>query len=145
MAQMGLCTFLNAHFQVNGIAYDVHLNRIEVVEQVTIVPIVVANGIIVFLQAFVHLFLVVDVTFFHTQGGIQVVGSYYGITYPCDVSQIVALSFVQFHKDIHMLFIDSPYGVFQNGSVAITQFVVFIDECLLGFIVTFWSKFLGFE
>ena len=44
-----------------------------------------------------------------------------------------------------MVFVDGPYGVFQDGCVAIAQLVVFVDECLLGLFVTFGGVLLGLE
>ena len=142
---MCLCTLLNAHLKVDAVAYDVNLGRLQVIEQVTVVPVVVAYGIFVLLQAFVHEFLVIDVTFSHTEGMIQIVAGDDGITDPCDVAQVVALTFFHLDKDVDVVLVDGPYGVFQNGCVAVAQFVILVDERLLGFIVTLRGIFLGLE
>ena len=44
-----------------------------------------------------------------------------------------------------MLIVDSPYRVFEDGGIAITQFVVLLYQHLLSFVVAFRGKLLGFE
>ena len=145
MADVCLCALLDAHFEVDGVAYDVYLNRVEVVEQVTVVPVVVTHGVVVLREAFLHLLLVVDVAFLHAQGLVEVVAGDDGIAYPRDVAQVVLLAFVDFDEDIDVFLVDSPYGVFEDGSVAIAQLIVFLDEGLLGLVVAFGGVLLGFE
>ena len=67
MADMCLLSLTDTHFKVDAVAHDIHLCRVELIEQVTIVPVVVTYGIIVFRQALLHEFLVVDVATLHTQ------------------------------------------------------------------------------
>ena len=142
---MCLCAFLDTHLEVDGVAYDVDLGRLQVIEQVTIIPIVVANGVIVLREALVHELLVVDVTLLHAQCGVQIVGSDDGIAHPRDVTQVVALTFVQTDKHVDMLVVDGPYGVFDDGGIAVTQFVILIDEGFLGLFVAFGGELLGLE
>ena len=145
MTDMSLCSFLDTHLEVDGVAYDVDLDGIEVIEKVTIVPIVVTNGIVVFLEALVELLLVIDVTFLHAQGGIQIVCGDYGITHPCNITQIVALAFFNLDKDIDVLLVDSPYGVFQDSSIAVSHLVILVDKHFLGLVIALWCKFLGLK
>ena len=142
---MCLSAFLNAHLEVDGVAHDVDLDGIEVIEQVTIVPIVVTDGVIVFPQALVEQLLVIDVTFFHAQGCVQIVCGNYGIAHPGDVTDVVALSLFQLDIDIDMFFVDSPYGIFQDSSIAVSQLVILVDKCFLGFVVTLGREFLGLK
>ena len=44
-----------------------------------------------------------------------------------------------------MLFVDSPHGVFQDGHVAIAQFVVLVNEGILSLSVALVGKLLSFE
>ena len=44
-----------------------------------------------------------------------------------------------------MLVVNSPYGIFENGHITITQLIILVDKCFLGFGVTFVGKFLGLE
>ena len=57
----GLFAFVDAHFVVDAVAIDVYFDGVEVEKQVTIVLIEFGYGVIVFVQAFVQLFQVVDV------------------------------------------------------------------------------------
>ena len=65
MTDMSLCTLLDAHLQVDAVTYDIDFGGFQLVEQVTIVPIVVTYGIVIFREAFLHQLLVVDITFLH--------------------------------------------------------------------------------
>ena len=145
MADMSLCTFLDTHLEVDRVAYDVDFSRFKVIEQVTVVPIVVANGIVVFLQAFVELLLVINITFLHAQRSVQIVCRNHGVAHPGNVTQIIALSFFQFDIDVDVFLINSPYGVFQDGSVTKTQLVILVDKSLLSLVITLWCELLWFE
>ena len=145
MADVSLCALGDTHLKVDAVADDVHLDRVVVIEQVTIVPIVVANGVLVFREAFLQLLLVVHVTLLHTERAVQPVGGHDGVTHPRDVTQEIALTLIDLYIDIDVLIVDGPHGVFQDGGIAVAQFVVLVDKCRLGFIVTLRSKLLRLE
>ena len=111
MADVSLRTFLDAHLKVDGVTDDVHLCRLQVIEQVTVVPVVVAYGVFILRESLVHQFLVVDVAFLHAQCFVQVVAGDNGITYPRNVAQVVALSFIHLNVDVDMLLVKGPYRV----------------------------------
>ena len=145
VADVCLRSFLDAHLEVDGVANDVDFRGFEVVEQVTIVPIVVTYGVLVLRKAFLHLFLIVDVAFLHAQRTVEIVAGDDGVTHPRDITQVVALAFVNLDEDVDVVLVDGPHGVFQNSCVTIAQFVIFIDECLLGLLITFGGVLLGLE
>ena len=93
MRDVCLGTFLNTHFQVDGVTNYIDLRRIKLVEEVSVVPVQVTYGIIIVLQAFVHELLVIYVALLHAKHGLQDVCLIYGITNPCDITEIVFLSF----------------------------------------------------
>ena len=67
MIDVSLRSFLNTHFQVDAVAHNVHLSRLEIIKDVTVVPIVVTYGILVFGKSLVHVLLIVDVALLHAQ------------------------------------------------------------------------------
>ena len=145
LIDMSLRTLLDTHLKVDGVAYNIDLGRLQVVEQVTIVPVVVAHGIFVFRQTLIHQLLVIDVALPHAQYGIQIIGCYNRITYPSDITNKILLSLFYLHKDVHMLLIVVPYGVFENNSITETKFVILVDKSLLGLVIALLSEFLGLE
>ena len=145
MAQMGLCSLEDAHFQVYRVANDVDLYRVYAREHVAVVVVVVMHGIVVLDQTFVQQLLVVHVARLHVQHLVQTVGSDDGVAHPGDVAQVVALSFLNLHQYVDVLLVVVPDRVFQNGHVAVAQLVVFVDECLLGFGIAFRREFLRLQ
>ena len=67
----GLVVFLDTHFEVDGVAVDVHFHGSEVVEDVAVVVIHIANGVVVFVESFIEQALVVDVATLHLQHVLQ--------------------------------------------------------------------------
>ena len=65
MTDMCLCALLDTHLEIDGVANDVHLNGVKVVKKITIVPVIVAYGILVLREALLHVLLVIDIAFFH--------------------------------------------------------------------------------
>ena len=133
-ADMSLRALLNAHFQVDAVADDVHFGRLQVVEQVTVVPVEVAHGVVVLRESLVHVLLVVDVAFLHAQHIGQMVGVVDGVSHPSDVPQIVFLPLVHLYIYIDVLVVEVPDAVFQNGGIAVSVLVVFVNQVLFVFL-----------
>ena len=139
-ADMRLRSFKYAHLEVDRVAHDVHFSRVELIKQVSVVPILITYGIVVFREAFLHQLLVIHVTLFHSKDIAQsrpvahAIGRINGIAHPRDVAQVVFLTFVHFHIDVHMLVIVVPNTIFHNDSIAESVFVVFVDKVLLVFL-----------
>ena len=74
MADVSLVALHDTHFEVDRVADDVYLCRLQVIEQITIVPILITHGILIFRESFVHEFLVIDITFLHAEQTAQIVG-----------------------------------------------------------------------
>ena len=143
--EVGLRTFRHTHLHIDGVVVDIDFHGLDVREHVTVVVIVVTSGIIVFFQTLVHVLLVIHVTFLHAQHGIQVVGGYHGVSHPGDVTDIVFVTFVEFHIDIHVLVVVGADGVNEDGGIAESQLVVFLDKGLLGFLIAFVGELLRLE
>ena len=145
MADVCLYAFGDTHLQIDAVTHDVHLGRLQLVEQVTVVPIQVAHGIVILGEAFVEQFLVVHITFLHAQRLTQLVGGINGVAHPCDVADEILTSLVHLHIHIHMLLVVVPNAVGQDGGITVTIFIVFLYQILLVFLPPFRGKLLRLE
>ena len=95
------------------------------------VIIEVGCSIFVFGNSLLKKLLIVHIALFHPQDTVQLQCGINRVAHPGDVAEVVFLPFVTLHIDINMLRVYVPNAVFQNGSIAITIFIVFLDEVLL--------------
>ena len=72
-------------------------------------------------------------------------GRIQSITYPRYIAQIIFLSFINLHEDIHGAVIIRFDAVFYNHGIAITQLVVLIDDQLFVCLEVFFHELLGTE
>ena len=143
--EVGLRTFRHAHLYIDGVVVDIDFYGLNVREHVTVVVIVVTSGIIVIFQTLVDVLLVIHVTLLHAQHGIQVVGGHHGVTYPGDVADIILVTFVELHIHIYMLVVVVADRVNEDGGIAESQLIVFLDEGLLGFLIALVGELLRLE
>ena len=148
---MSLRTLRDTHLQINAVANDVHLDGIELIKQITVVPIGIAHSIFVLGESLVQLLLVVDVTFLHTENIGQSlyvahpIGRIHRVAYPRDVADEVFLAFVHLHIDVDMLRVDVPHAILDDDGIAETVFVVFINEFLLIFLPAVGRELLSLQ
>ena len=145
VADAGLRTFGDTHFQVDRVTVNVYFHRIEAVEHISTIIVVVTDCIFIVRDTVVQQLLVIYITAFHAELFVQQVRRIYCVTYPGDVTKVIFLSFVDFHVDIYRLFIVRRYTVYYNLCVTVTQLVIFIDDFLFVFFVTFIDELLGTE
>ena len=131
MRDVSLWSFLYAHFQVYGVSHHIDFNRLQVIEQIAIVPVSVANSILILSQTLIEQLLVIHVTFSHAEQGGKVVGTVHRITHPCDVTHIVFLSLVELEIYVNVLLVIGSNAVFQYDSITITQFIILVEQVLL--------------
>jgi len=132
---MRLLSLVYTHLQIDGVSHDVHFRRLQVIEEVTVVPVVVSHGILVFAQSLVEQLLVVDVALLHAEHTAEVVCGEHGVSHPRDIADIVFLSFVYLDIYVHVLRVVCPHAVVENLGVAVAQLIVFVDELLFAFLV----------
>ena len=148
---MSLRSFCDAHLQIDAIAHHVHFHGVELIEQITIVPIGITHGVLVLGEALVQMLLVVDITLLHVEDVAQAhyvaytIGRINRVAHPCDVADVVLPAFVDFHIDVDMLRIGIPHAVLKDNGIAITVFIVFLDELLLVFLPTLGGELLRLE
>ena len=148
---VGLRTFPNAHFEVDGVAFGLDFYWFQPMEEITIVPIEGSDGIVVVREAFSQQFLVIDIAFFHIENIAQSwniahsVSRINRVSDPRNVTQVVFRALIDLHIHVHVLRIDRPHAVFDNDGIAETQFVVFLDEFFLVFLPTVGRELLGFQ
>ena len=145
MADVSLSAFDNPHLKVDRVAHDVDLGRLQVVEQVTAVPVLVAHGVLVFRQSLVHQLLVVHVALLHAEDAAQIVGREHRIAHPCYVADVVFLAFIHLYEYVDVLGVYVPHAVAHDVCVAVTQLVILVDKVLLVFLVTLGRVLLRFQ
>ena len=150
-ADVGLRSFCDAHLQVDAIANDVHFDGVELIEQITVVPVGIAHGVLVLGESLVQVLLVVDVALLHVEDVAKAlyiahtIGWINRVTHPCDVANEVLPTFVDLYVDVHMLRVDIPHAVLKDNGIAVAVFVIFLDELLLVFLPALGSKLLGLK
>ena len=139
-ADMSLRTFRDTHLQIDAVANDVHLDGVELIEQITVVPIGITHGVFILCESLVEVLLVVDVAFLHTENVGQSlyvahpIGWIHRVAHPRDVADEVFLTLVHLHIDVDVLRVDVPHAVLDDDGIAEAVFVVFLDEFLLIFL-----------
>ncbi len=127
---------ITPHLEGNAVALDVFLYGHESEEEVAIVEIDVAHGVVIFAGAFVKQLLVVDIARVYAEHIVQHLGRIHGVAHPVDVADIVF--FALFHLKIHIDFavVIFHHAVFHDACVAIAEFVILVDDpCLVVLIV----------
>ena len=115
-----MLTLNDAHFQVYGVAHDIDLCGMQLVKEVTIVPVVVAHGILIVYKSLVEQLLVVNISFLHAQHTVQVVCGIYGVAHPSDVAQEIFLAFIYLDVYIDMFLVVVRDAVIYDACVAET-------------------------
>ena len=145
LVDSGLLSFHDAHFQVDGVTFNVHFHRVEGVEQVTVVIVQVTDGIIIAHQTFIEQFLIIYVTTLHMEQAFELGRRINGVTHPSDVTQIIFLTFIYMHEDIYRTFIKRGNAVFHNHGITVTQLIVLVDNQLLVSLVILIRELFGTE
>ena len=76
---------------------------------------------------------------------VQDIGPVNGVTHPFNIADVVFLSFIYVEIDVHALLVEGHYAVGYQEGIAVTQFVIFVDEVVLGFLVLLVDKLLRTE
>ena len=142
---MCLLSFLDTHFEVYGVSYDVHLCRCEVVEDISVVPVHISHGILVFRESLVDMLLVVDISLSHAKDIGEHVSIIDGVSNPFDIAHVVFLSLTNLYVHVHVLTVVRRDTIGNDGSIAISEFVIFVYKVLLVFLEALWSIFLCLE
>ena len=145
LVDVGLLSLHDSHLEVYGVADDVHLCRVEAVEDVSVVPVHVSDGILVLAEAFVYELLVIHVALLHTENGRQLVGVIHCVAHPFDVADIVFLSLVDLYINVDVLVVVWRDAVGDDYCVTVSQLVVFVYEVLLVGLVSLWCVLLCLE
>ena len=143
LVDRGLDTFHDAYLQVDGVVFFTHFYRVDTVEDVTLVVVVVADSVFVALKAAVDVFGVIDIAFLHAEQSVELVGGIDSVADPADVAYIVFLTFVDVDVDVNKVVAEVHHAVADDLGITITHFVIFLDDALLVFLVFLGDEFLG--
>ena len=115
------------------------------IEYIASVVVVVTDGVFIVRDTVVQQFLVVDISFLHPELFVQQVGRIDRISYPCNVAEVILLSFVDFHVYVYCFIIVCRDTVGHDLRVTVTEFVVFVEDFLFVFFVFFLNELFGTE
>ena len=101
----------DAHFKRYAVAFDFAFDGYEVEEQIAVVHVEVAHGVVVLGEALVHVLLVVYVAGLHVEVGGEHVRRVYRVAHPADVLDVIAVSFVEFYVHVDGLFVVRYHAV----------------------------------
>ena len=137
LGEVGLLALHNAHLQIDAIAHDVHLDGGQAVEDVAVVVIKVADGVLVGQGTLFDVRLVVDVALVHIKDSLQEVGRIHRVAHPLDVAHIVFLAFFQMDVDVHHVVLAGcrHHTVCGNHGVTEAQLGIFFLQIFLGLLV----------
>ena len=139
---MSLWTFSYTHFKVNTITNDIYFRRIKTIEEISVIPILITNGILIPRKTLTKQFLVIDVTLLHIKYSCKIFRRINSITYPCNITDIVFLTFLYLKIYIYMTVIVCTNAILEDSSITKTEFVIFLYKTILSFCETLRSEFL---
>ena len=133
----GRLAFVHAHLKINGVVRHVHLDRLDVEEQVTAVGVELAHRVVVSRQTVVQRLEVIHIARLDTQHSVQIIIGIDCVTDPFDRADVVLVAFADRHVHIHARRV---FGVRNNAvrydiRIAVTVLVVFLDDRLFVLLV----------
>ena len=142
MAEMSLLSLDDADLDVYRVTYDLRLDRLNLVEYISVVVVEIAHCVVVRMQAFLELGLIVYSSSLEGEQTVKELGRIDRVADPCKVVEIVLLALVYIEIDIDVLLIIRHYAVTDYVGVAIAPLIVFLDDVFLILCVLFSDKFL---
>ena len=140
-----LRSLLDTDLQGDRVVLDLHLNRIGVEEEVTVIEIDVRHRVLVRTQTLCQFLLVIDLTRLHAQDGSQIIGRVLRITDKPDILQEILLSLNDLQEDIHLLLIVVHHTIRNQDGVAVTELIILRDQVLLIVLILLGRELLGAE
>ncbi len=92
------------------------------------VHIEVGNGVVVFVEAFAHKFLVIYITGLHIKEIVEVFVGVDSVANPIYILDIVLLAFVYIDIYIDFAVVVGHYAVGNDARVAVAFFVIFVED-----------------
>ena len=140
-----LLSLVDTHLKVDRVALDVDLHRVKRVKQITVVVVKVAHGILVGVETLVEFLLIVDIPFLHVEDIVQPICRVECVAHPRDVAQVVLLSLLDLHLDVHRLAVVRCHAVPHYTCVTVAQLVVLVDDELFVLFVLLFDELFGLE
>ena len=127
LVQGRLLALDDAHFHIDGVLDDIDLHGRDVEEEVAVVRIEAADGILILLAAaketVVHRDDVINIALLDLEDAVEDVGGIDGIARPGHVAEIVALTFIEVHVDGETVGLDVVDAVTDQAGVAVAALV----------------------
>ena len=130
---MRLWTFKHHNLYIYRVVDNSHFPRHGAEEEVAVVHVNIADGILVGIDALVESVLVVEFALLDVEATLQNVGSIFFVANPSDVAEVILTTLIQFNVNTHKFFVDAIYRIADDAGVAVALLVVLLDEGLLVF------------
>ena len=88
---------------------------------------------------------VIDIATLHLQRPVQCFRAIECVTHPTDVTHIVLVTLIDVEEDIHQVITHIYHAVSIDISIAVTEFVVLLNDTILVLFKLLCHEFLGFE
>ena len=143
----GLYAFADAHFEVNGVAYDVALYVHHIVKDVALIVVECADRLLLALafESLVDEDSVVDIAFLHLKDAVEVFGAEDGVAYPVDAADVIFLAFVDVDVYVNKVVAEVYNTVAVDVGITVAEFVVLLDDALFVFFIFFLDELLCLE
>ena len=145
LVDTGLRSLEHAQLEVYRVAVHILFDRYELIEQITVVEIIVGHGVVIILRALVEQLLVIDRTRLDAEHAVEVVGIEHRVAHPLDVVDIIFLTLFERYIHIDGLFIVGHNGVGKYLGVAVTLLVIFLYDALQVILIVLLDKLLLLE
>ena len=145
VVERGLVVLSDAHFEVDGVAVDVHFNRVEVVEHISVVVIHVSDAIVVLVQTLVEKRLIVDIAFLHSEHVGQNGRVIDLVAHPVNISQVVFLSLINIEIDVDVGIVNGRHTVALDEGIAVAPGVHLADDMVFVFSIFLRHELLRSE
>ena len=89
--------------------------------------------------------VIVHISFFNAKYSIEIIVGVNCITNPFDVAEIIFFAFVYSDVNTHRFIVEAHHAIGHNVSIAVSDFVIFVDKCNFIFFVFLFYKLFGTE
>ena len=125
LVERSLLTFADTYLEVHGVAHHICFYRDDAVEHISVVVVLIGDGVIVSLahvgaKALGEQFLIVDIAILELQRLGERIGGIDGVAHPVDIAHIVLATLVNGEIHVYVLLIKRHHAVGHDKRVAVT-------------------------
>ena len=149
IVQGGLLAFGDTDLHIHRVSGNVQLHRIDVEEQIAVVPVDLCDILVSLLAAsgkpVLHGDHIIRVTLLDLQDLVQVIGGIDRVSSPCNIPEVVFLSLVELEIDGKAARFNVVDGIPDDPGITITGFLELADHVVLVIGILLLVEFLAAE